>query len=79
MTQNRVSQAARSLGCMYNKNIDKVYDRKLWIKSWYNSKNLWKIFLIFLVQFLDQNCSEVSRPNLFIQIDLCHTTQPSQY
>ena len=39
-----VRQVVRSLGTMYNKNIDRVWHRKLWIKSWYNSKNLCEYF-----------------------------------
>ena len=39
MKENWISQVVSSLGTMYNKSIDSVCHGKLWIKSWYNSKN----------------------------------------
>ena len=41
MTQNWVSQVLSSLGSLHNWNIDKVLHRNIWLKSWYNSKNLY--------------------------------------
>ena len=44
MTQNFVSQVVTSLGSMelsmHNGNIGTVWNRELWMKTWYTSKSL---------------------------------------
>ena len=40
MTQNWVSQKESSLGGIQNEDFGKVWNKKLFMKSWYNSKNL---------------------------------------
>ena len=46
MTQNWVGQAVSSL------NIKTVWDRKLFMKSWNNSKRFWEYIQLFVCDFL---------------------------
>ena len=42
MTQNWAIPIVSSLGSMYNKNLDTVWNTRVWIKKWYISRDLCK-------------------------------------
>ena len=53
----------RNLKC--SRNIDPVWYKKLWIKTWYNSKNISEYCLFFLCNFLGTNCADTYRTSLY--------------
>ena len=62
MAQYWVSQVLSSLGSWYNWNIDRVWHRKLWIKSCYNLKNFCEWCWFFVCDLLSPNCADTSKP-----------------
>ena len=53
----------RNLKC--SRNIDPVWYKKLWIKTWYNSKNICEYSLFFLCNFFGTNCADTYRTSLY--------------
>ena len=58
-----VSQAVSSLG------FETVWDRKLFMKSWYNSKNLYEYCWFYICCFLCQTVSIPPNENVSISSD----------